>query len=284
MKKTLFIILISIVFIISGCSSNINDQVQNITNKDNKYVLMVKDGHPEQYPKSTYGKSFDKFFGSPTWKYFKSDDKKDVVEFTGKCTYQNVEVKARLQFILNVKAGTFEAGALSFNDVPQNQLVTAALLSKVFEDSSEKATLSSNSNKSDTNAENTAADIDLFTCMGKSKDDIINKFGNPNSVENAQCGQIYKYGSLEFGMSYDSKVISISLTNPGYSINGIEIGMLPSDIKSKNGKPTKEGTTESGFFMDYRLNNDSFSIICSSDDSDSPIKSISVSDLTVDEK
>lgn len=143
MKKTPFILLILIVFIFSGCSSNASDQVQNITNKNNKYVLMVKNGHPEKYPDSTYGKSFDKFFGSPTWKYFNSDDKEDVVEFTGKCTYQDVEVKASLQFILNVKAGTFEAGALSFNDVPQNKLITAALLSKVFGDSSSNTTTSS---------------------------------------------------------------------------------------------------------------------------------------------
>lgn len=131
MKRILFILMTSIVFLISGCS---NKGVENIK-KENKYVSMVKNGHPDKYPDSTYGKSFDKFFGSPTWKYFKSDDGKDVVEFTGDCKYENVKVKSKLQFILDMDSGTFEAGALSFNEVPQNKLITASLLNKVFEES-----------------------------------------------------------------------------------------------------------------------------------------------------
>ncbi|KOA20322.1 hypothetical protein CLHOM_12340 [Clostridium homopropionicum DSM 5847] len=142
MKKTLLILLTLLLFMISGCSSTVDN---------NKYVSMVKNGHPTDYPNSTYGTSFEKFFGSPNWKYFKSDDGKDVVEFTGSCTYQDVQVKARMQFILDVTSGTFQAGALSFNDVPQNQLITAALLSKVFENSSTEASSKSEEKNSSTN-------------------------------------------------------------------------------------------------------------------------------------
>lgn len=123
----IFISLVMILFLGGLIMSQIND---------NKYVNRVKNGHPNNYPNSTYDEAFKKFFGSPTWKYFKSDDGKDVVEFTGTCTYQNVNVKAKQQFILNTAAGTFEAGALSFNDVPQNALITAAMLSKVFDSNS----------------------------------------------------------------------------------------------------------------------------------------------------
>jgi len=137
----------SIVFLISGCS---NKGVDNIK-KENKYVSMVKNGHPDKYPDSTYGKSFDKFFGSPTWKYFKSDDGKDVVEFTGDCKYENVKVKSKLQFILDVDSGTFEAGALSFNEVPQNKLITASLLNKVFEESIPETSSLPNNESSNTN-------------------------------------------------------------------------------------------------------------------------------------
>lgn|GEM_PF-2815914 len=147
MKKILFILMTSIVFLISGCS---NKGVDNIK-KENKYVSMVKNGHPDKYPDSTYGKSFDKFFGSPTWKYFKSDDGKDVVEFTGDCKYENVKVKSKLQFILDVDSGTFEAGALSFNEVPQNKLITASLLNKVFEESIPETSSLPNNESSNTN-------------------------------------------------------------------------------------------------------------------------------------
>ena len=168
MKKVLFIIMTLLILMISGCSTNTlnniktdaNDQLQNIVNKDNEYVLMVKNGHPTDYPNTTYSTSFESFFGSPTWKYFKSDDGQDVVEFTGNCTYQNVEVKARMQFILDINAGTFQAGALSFNDVPQNQLITAALLSKVFEEpASETSVVSNNENSNVTSSNDSTQEI-----------------------------------------------------------------------------------------------------------------------------
>ncbi|QAA30360.1 hypothetical protein [Clostridium manihotivorum] len=194
MKKILFLIIALLLFNISGCSNNglntikkdASDKIQNISDKENKNVLMVKNGHPTDYPKSPYGTSFEKFFASPTWKYFKSDDGKDIVEFTGNCTYQNVEVKARMQFILDVKSGTFEAGALSFNDVPQSQLITAALLSKVFEEStSQKTTTTANENSNKTNNTNDTKEgfygqwviskLVTNSAVGSYSDDDINK-------------------------------------------------------------------------------------------------------------
>jgi CO dehydrogenase/acetyl-CoA synthase epsilon subunit len=100
---------------------------------NNKFISLVKNGHPTSYPNLTYGKAFENFFTSPTWKYFKSNTREDVVEFTGYCNYQEVKVKADLQFILNVDTGKITVGALSINDVPQVNLITYALISKIFE-------------------------------------------------------------------------------------------------------------------------------------------------------
>lgn len=107
------------------------DQAADIADSDDSYVLSVKNGHPESYPEITFGEAFDSFFSLPTWKYFEGDSGEQVVEFTGYCTYQEVEVKARLQFILK-EDGTFQAGAFSLNDVPQTELMTAGMLEKVF--------------------------------------------------------------------------------------------------------------------------------------------------------
>lgn len=111
---------------------NAKDQLKNIADKDNKYVQGVKNARPEQYPDKNYGDAFAGFFGSPAWKYFDATTGEKVVEFTGFCTYQDVEVKARLQFIISEDGKTFEIGALSFNDVPQNQLIKTSLLEKAF--------------------------------------------------------------------------------------------------------------------------------------------------------
>jgi len=178
MKKISIIYITLIVLLLSGCSNSAvnnvtketTDQVQNLTNKNNKYVLLVKNGNPTNYPDAAYGTSFEKFFGSPTWKYFKSDDNRDIVEFTGDCTYQEVEVKARLQFILDEAAGTFEAGALSFNDVPQNQLITAGVFSKVFEDATPKTTETPESTEPAVDAEVTDP---ITTTSDSSKTDFL---------------------------------------------------------------------------------------------------------------
>lgn len=125
------------------------DQTANIRDSEDEHVLSVKGGHPESYPNATYGKAFEDFFAYPTWKYFKGtkegsdedgdgkpdteEENVDIVEFTGYCTYQDVEVKALIQFTLN-DDNTFTATYLSYNDVPQNNLMLWGLLEKVFED------------------------------------------------------------------------------------------------------------------------------------------------------
>ncbi len=112
-------------------AKHVSDQIENQKDADNENVLGVKNGYPENYPDCKYGDVFDEFFADPTWQYFKSTENRDIVEFTGYCTYMEQEVKARLQFILN-NDDTFEASALSFNDVPQSKLITVTLLTKAF--------------------------------------------------------------------------------------------------------------------------------------------------------
>lgn len=149
MKRKLVVLVVACWGILAGCGSDVSskdieehvesvgqeiaDQVGNVVQAENEYVLMVKGGYPSSFPGCKYGDVFDSFFGSPTWKYFEADTGEQVVEFTGYCTYHDAEVKARLQFILDVENDTFEAGAMSFNDVPQTTLITAAMLEKAFE-------------------------------------------------------------------------------------------------------------------------------------------------------
>lgn len=129
---------------------DITDQVKNVAQAEDEHILGVKGATPDAYPGKTYGNAFENFFGSPAWKYFVgtkegsdedgdgepdyTEEGIDVVEFTGYCTYQDVEVKARIQFTLDEEAGTFEATYLSFNDVPQSMGMLSALMEAVFTD------------------------------------------------------------------------------------------------------------------------------------------------------
>lgn len=118
---------------VESVAQEVEDQVNNVVQAEEEHVLMVKHGYPLSYPNCKYGDVFDNFFGSPTWKYFEADTGEQVVEFTGYCMYHDTEVKSRLQFILDMENNTFEAGAMSFNNVPQTTLVTTAMIEKAFE-------------------------------------------------------------------------------------------------------------------------------------------------------
>ena len=139
-KKCMAAVCMVVSLALAGCSTSsvekkvtdaaneINDQVADVTDRQDEHVLFVKNGHPVSYPNISYGKALDEFFDDAKWKYFKGESGEDVVEFTGYCLYQDTKVKARLQFILDMDEGTFTQGALSFNDVPQNNLITGTAL------------------------------------------------------------------------------------------------------------------------------------------------------------
>ncbi len=135
--------------LLTACGSDdIEDQIANVVQSEDEHILGVKGGTSTVYPGRTYGEAFEDFFGAPTWKYFVgtkegadedgdgkpdyTEEDVDIVEFTGYCTYQNVEVKALIQFTLSKDDNTFEATYLSFNEVPQNRLMLAALLEAAF--------------------------------------------------------------------------------------------------------------------------------------------------------
>ena len=148
MKKLCLVLLVVLLVLCSACSNasvknageELKDSVAGAMDSNNKYVQMVKSGYRENNPALTYDKAFSVFFETPRWKYFKGNEGKNIVEFTGDCTYQDVAVKERKQFVVDEKQGTFEATYLAFNEVPQNKLILASLIEKVFMPETKQAT------------------------------------------------------------------------------------------------------------------------------------------------
>ena len=140
MKKLMLISSILILVLCTACSSSVvdsigkdvEDTIAHSQSANDKYVQMVRNGYPSSHPSVSYEQAFTTFFGSPQWKHFKAEDGREVVEFTGDCTYQDAPVKARIQFVVNEQQGTFETAYLAFNEVPQNKLILAALIEKAF--------------------------------------------------------------------------------------------------------------------------------------------------------
>lgn len=141
MKRVIAVLTLALL-LLSGCSSaslegagkEVGDALRNVTDADNKYVEMVRGGYRADAPGLTYDEAFSNFFSTPRWSYFKSDDQKDVVEFTGDCMYRDAQVKARIQFVVDEDEGTFEATYLAFNEVPQDFLTMISVIEKAFEE------------------------------------------------------------------------------------------------------------------------------------------------------
>lgn len=111
----------------------ISKAVNAVSNLDNEYVQSIIKSSPEAYPNKTYEEAFGKFFSNPKWEYFKSEDGIDVVQFTGGCVYADKNVNVLMQFTISEDKTSYELGGLSFNDVPQTELVKIALLESAFE-------------------------------------------------------------------------------------------------------------------------------------------------------
>lgn len=249
--RKIFAWMLIIVLIISntGCSSqgeNYNsitgdaiDQASNLVQMEDENVIMVKKGCPESFPGITYEDAFGDFFSNPTWKYFKGTSKGpdddgdgnpdftseniDVVEFTGRCSYMDVDVKALIQFVLDKKNGTFEAYCLSLNDIPQNGLMLVSLIEKAFTQYAEKHNIvtdeaqaetddtlyEDDSRLSTTQEETFSIDDSDSACISPISynmiaDDVVNKFNEDMTVytfEDDNIGYKYDYQNRRYYVS-----------------------------------------------------------------------------------
>lgn len=99
---------------------------------DDKYVQSVKNGSMQMEPNVKIGVAFGNFFSDTDWKSFESKDGQRVVEFNGKCTWENKPAKCRVQFVFNGE-NSFELGAVSINDVSMNRIQSLAIIKKALQ-------------------------------------------------------------------------------------------------------------------------------------------------------
>ncbi len=97
-----------------------------------KYVAMVKGGHPLDYPDKTYETTFNGFFDKPEWKYLKAENGLDIVQFDGECTYYGKPAHMVIQFDVDAKEGKFDIYAIEIDGVPQNKLDIGVIHNTIF--------------------------------------------------------------------------------------------------------------------------------------------------------
>ena len=230
--KKIIALLAAIMLLLSACSSatldgageELEDTIANATDADNKYVQMVKGGYRPDDPDVTYEDAFTAFFGTPRWKYFESEDGQDVVEFTGDCTYQDVPVKARIQFVVDEENGTFEASYLAFNEVPQDALTLAAVISKAFEEYEAAGTGGGQGQEqsSNTTGQILIRQIPTQDVLKMTADEVVTAFGEPeiyaenDSIEYGADAPEWMY----FDVSNGNTVASFSANAEEFTLNG----------------------------------------------------------------
>lgn len=144
MKKRIAILAIALIgaFSLVGCTGEqaagtATDIVNSLNTHDSEEVLSVKNAYLADYSsKVTIGRAFDDFLANPIWQYFESDKGEKVVQVNGTCKYNDKNVEAKVQFILN-DDDTFKVHVLAFNDIEQSDLMLHGFLSKVYEDFNE---------------------------------------------------------------------------------------------------------------------------------------------------
>jgi|GEM_PF-2060544 len=101
LKKLIILVAIIVVIVIGlgvigalfGDDTSISTSATN-----NEYINIVKNASPARFPNATYGEAFDNYLANIKWEHIVTDNNENVVEFTGKITYDGSIVDVLIQY------------------------------------------------------------------------------------------------------------------------------------------------------------------------------------------
>ncbi len=111
---TSLLAIISVVLIIFSVTSMQKDDIISVNSDVYVETIQATNLEDSEY---TYEEIFNDFFANPTWEHFTSEDGKDVVEFTGECTYDESEVKVTIQYLITNETETTLEWELVYFDI-----------------------------------------------------------------------------------------------------------------------------------------------------------------------
>ncbi|WP_341201072.1 hypothetical protein [Planomicrobium okeanokoites] len=253
-RKVIGAALISSVLLLTGCGElkettdkavdNVEDVVQSVATSADPKVQIVKESYPEAYPRITIGEAFDLYFSSPKWKYFTAEEEHEVVEFTGYFLYEEVEAKATIQFLLQ-EDESFEVGAVSYNDLPQNELATDALLLSIFEEAALQVTEvtsgeSEEAESPEVETNQVLGQVDMPIQLGESLSDLTSYYGDPTYDDYFMGGRLVVFEEKDgYFLSDAETVTGYMISNPYISIFEAYIGMNLAEVTSVLSEPAE---------------------------------------------
>jgi len=236
-------VLIGSLLLFSGCkeasetvedvAANVEEKIQAETTKDNEHLLAVKGGTLGDYPDVLIEDAFGAFFSDPTWKFFEAETGELIVEFTGYCTYMEKEVKAKLQFIVEEGVDTFDIGALQFNEVPQTELVKAALIEAIYEEQ-----LVTDEVSEDVIEKVSNSSLDTPFALGEPLADLYGYYGDPTYDDYFMGGRLVVFDEQDgYFLDENENIAGFFIGNANVDILGTYVGMAADDIVAVLGEP-----------------------------------------------
>lgn len=169
LRVLLFFFILSLSFFLFCCG-------------ESKEIQIVKNGYLNGHPERTIGDAVNNFFGSPKWESGVGIDGetkgKTLVNVKGKMMFMDKEVTAALQFIVEKENGTFRLNACELNGIPQNMIMYAALIEKMYQSQPKTASATKNiaaQNKPEIKSENTERALEDIKNEFLQSDKEINK-------------------------------------------------------------------------------------------------------------
>jgi len=235
------------IFMFSGCgkeAASLQNEVMSVF--DDEYVTQVKKGHLQMEPNIAIGEAFANFFAEPKWESFKSTDGQRVVEFTGKCTWQDKPATYKMQFIIKDNT-SFETGAVKINDTNLNVLETAVIMAKILgkdaatDTDSGKAVPAPEQTVTATNSANTDKNTAVSrpssnammgnVKLGDSLAEAEKVLGEPTKKTEKETGKLryvyplmdvaYDYGEVTGTAADDARVTTPMGIHPGSSLQDV---------------------------------------------------------------
>lgn len=97
------------------------------------YYEIIQNGYFDNYSNRTIKSAFDDFFVKSKWTYYKSNSNEDIVNFSGKCRFNNEIVTVNLEFIvLDITAKSFRIENYLMNDLNQPASELPYLLDTIY--------------------------------------------------------------------------------------------------------------------------------------------------------
>ena len=262
-KYKLGVIFLGAVVLLSGCGESeqtksssieeveeVEEVAENGPTEETTKILAVKEGTLDNYSDQPVGAAFDSYFSQPEWNYTSVKEGKELVEFTGHFVYDQEDVIASIQFLVDENAD-FGIEEVSYNGVPQKDVTTISLFTSIFEEESieeieDEPEVAEEAIESELAEVPETSGVGTPFPLGTHLNELKNYYGQSTYDDYFMGGRVVVFNDADgYVLDEAETVAGFFLSNPSIPIFGTYVGMTPSEIASVLAEPAETFFDES---------------------------------------